>query len=167
MTQSKPQRGADHEPRVFLEERRMHRYAAGDLAEPGRFFLVPWCQEESPYPARHPQEELSDNTACAIDACGPCAARHLASRAEPGPMIDADRNLLSQISRVNQGLGELTLALLHVIPDDEQLAQGFRELGRRLGGLAEDLIVRAEELDGHSTVERVVRSVVSDSRPGP
>jgi hypothetical protein len=82
-------------------------------------------------------------------------------------MIDADRNLLTQISRVNQGLGELTLALLHVIPDDKQLAQGFRELGRRLGGLAEDLIVRAEELDGHSTVERVVRSAVSHSRLGP
>jgi hypothetical protein len=143
----------------------MHRYAARDLAEPGRFFLVPWCQEESPYPARHPQEELSDNTACAIDACGPCTARHLARRAEPGPMIDADRILLGRISRVNRGLGELTLALLHVIPDDKQLAQGFRELGQRLGGLAEDLIVRADELDGHATM-RVVRSVVSHGRPG-
>jgi hypothetical protein len=152
---------------VFLEERRLHRYAAGDLAEPGRFFLVPWCEEESPYPARHPQEELSDDTTCAVDACGPCAVRHLAREAEPPPMIETDRQLLGRISRVNRGLGEITVALLDVDPDDDQLAQGFRELGQRLGGLAEDLIVRAEELDCHAPAKRFVRGVLSHSRSGP
>jgi hypothetical protein len=56
----------------------MHRYAADDLANPGQFWLIPWCQEDVPYPDRHPQEELIEETSRALDACGPCAARHLA-----------------------------------------------------------------------------------------
>jgi hypothetical protein len=69
---------SDHFPRLFLETRRMHRYAADDLANPGQFWLIPWCQEDVPYPDRHPQEELIEDTSRALDACGPCAARHLA-----------------------------------------------------------------------------------------
>lgn len=74
-------------------------------------------------------------------------------------MIERDRELFASIARVNRGAGEITLALLHVTPDDNALAAGFRELGKGYATLAAELLKRAEDLDGHP-----VDHVIIDAR---
>ena len=77
----KPVRHQGHLPRLFLEDRLVHHYVDEELEEAARFWLIPWCQEDTPYPDRHASEELSDETRQARAACGPCTARYLTEQA--------------------------------------------------------------------------------------
>jgi hypothetical protein len=78
-------------------------------------------------------------------------------------VIEHDRELLARIARVNRGAGDITLALLHVTPDDNALADGFRELGKRYAALAADLLKRAEDLDGHPVDHVIINARVPET----
>jgi hypothetical protein len=58
-----------------------------------------------------------------------------------------DRELLARLARVNRHLGVVVVELMTRQDGGELPVDGVRDLGRRLGTLADDLLVRADELD--------------------
>lgn len=62
-------------------------------------------------------------------------------------MICRDRELLARLARVNRHLGAVVVELMTRQDGGELPADGVRDLGRRLGALAADLLIRADELD--------------------
>ncbi|WP_197321055.1 hypothetical protein [Saccharomonospora sp. NB11] len=67
-------------------------------------------------------------------------------------MIARDRELLTRLGRVNAGIGEVVLALMAAQDGGELPSAELREVGRALRTLAEDMIVRADELDTTAVV---------------
>ncbi|MQA10224.1 MAG: hypothetical protein GEU98_17055 [Pseudonocardiaceae bacterium] len=59
-----------------------------------------------------------------------------------------DRELLTRLSQVNQQVGAAALELLHRQDGGELPAEGLRALGEHLRQLTDDLLARADELDG-------------------
>ncbi|WP_197321054.1 hypothetical protein [Saccharomonospora sp. NB11] len=63
-------------------------------------------------------------------------------------MIARDRELLARLGQVNASIGEVVLALMAAQDGGELPARGLREVGQALRMLADDMITRADELDG-------------------
>ncbi|EHK86711.1 hypothetical protein ACWGRK_05205 [Saccharomonospora azurea] len=72
-------------------------------------------------------------------------------------MIGQDRELLARLSRVNAGIGEITLALLHAQDGGELPADGLREIGQALRALGCDMIARADEIEWTPVIEGAAR----------
>lgn len=62
-------------------------------------------------------------------------------------MIARDRELLSRLRKVNNGLGEVALALMDAQDGGELPADGLRTVGEALRFLGDDMVARADELD--------------------
>jgi hypothetical protein len=60
--------------REYIEGNRLHFYNKSELADPTIQWLVPWCQADDMYPARHPKVEVkADPVAAHVRACVGCA----------------------------------------------------------------------------------------------
>lgn len=62
-------------------------------------------------------------------------------------VIRRDRELFARIAQVSRVVGDLTLTLLHVTPDNVEFARALREVGNQFGSLSGDLLARAAELE--------------------
>jgi hypothetical protein len=87
-------KSCDFVTREFLEDGAFHLYRKSDLADPACQWLVPWCQEDSLYPDRHPRVEVVGQFVKADAFCPRCGARNkhsLDTRGqvwEPGGLVD-------------------------------------------------------------------------------
>ncbi len=75
-------------------------------------------------------------------------------------MIARDRELLARLGQVNASLGEVVLALMAAQDGGELPAGGLREVGTALRVLADDMLARAAELDGHPLVTPAAQGTV-------
>lgn len=59
--------------RTFIYDGALHFYRKSELADPDVAFLMPWCQEGSLYPDRHPRLEISTHEQKTVTRPkGPC-----------------------------------------------------------------------------------------------
>lgn len=65
-------------------------------------------------------------------------------------MIARDRELLARISRVNSTLGSATVELLNNLQDGTLNPSHLRAIGAYLRQLSEEVMARADEIDGRA-----------------
>jgi hypothetical protein len=70
--------------RECLEDGSVHFYRKAELADPGIETLVPWCQLDELYPARHPRIEVVSRFVKSNQMCSPCYLTAEASRQTRG-----------------------------------------------------------------------------------
>jgi hypothetical protein len=77
-------------------------------------------------------------------------------------MIRRDRELLARLSVINQNLGEALLRMFSRQYGGELRADDLRRVGAQLADIGNDMVRRADELDGGGTADSpaVVPSVV-------
>jgi hypothetical protein len=70
--------------REFPEDGQAHLYRKRELADPGIEWLIPWCQEDELYPARHPRDEVFSRFLQTTRVCHQCGVRECGVRVEMG-----------------------------------------------------------------------------------
>jgi hypothetical protein len=70
------------ETRAYAEDRCLHLYRTEHVADPAYRMLIPVCQEDRLYPARHERELISASEVTARSHCDNCALCSVWARRE-------------------------------------------------------------------------------------
>ena len=73
---------ADTVTREYRMDMQLHLYPSAHLANPAERYLIPLCQENEYYPARHPRDMVAINQLSGSGFCDRCSSCDVADRRE-------------------------------------------------------------------------------------